>query len=502
MKNSNLTNIFSNYGSKIWSILSGIVFIPIYINILGIENYAIIGLYSLLLGIISFADSGMSSAVIKEFSLDQDPSIKYSLLKKIENLYAIICLSIILVIIIFSDNLANIWLQSDKISKNNLSFYISLIGCGVCIQLLSSLYSGALFGLGKQVKANLFQVIWNVFKAGMIIPILIIFNLKIEFYLIWQIICNLIYLLILRYNVIETLNKECDSLINCLDRIPPEILNYIGGMSLIAIISSINSQADKVIASTFFSLKIFGYYNIASIISQIPVIVISPLVLFIFPIFSKLSKDIDYKKLIISFKKISFLFNLIIIPTSFILLFYTQEILKLWMGQRIDVEILPKLISLSKLLTLGSFFLGMQFPLYYLLLSKGRTKYTLVQGLIQISLGLPLLIYCAKYFGLVSVGFPWIIINLGSYIYLNFIVFKGYIKISYFSFFREIIFMPFLISFVTISIFYLLYKYFNIYFLAFAIMSTLISVFVNIAYSNYLNKVKVNSVFNLYNFPE
>ena len=188
MKSSNLANLFSNYGSKIWSILSGIVFIPIYINILGIENYAIIGLYSLLLGIISFADSGMSSAIIKEFSLDQDPSIKFSLLKKIENLYAIICLSIILVIIIFSGNLANIWLHSDKISKNNLSFYISLIGCGVCIQLLSSLYSGALFGLGKQVKANLFQVIWNVFKAGMIIPILIIFNLKIEFYLIWQII--------------------------------------------------------------------------------------------------------------------------------------------------------------------------------------------------------------------------------------------------------------------------------------------------------------------------
>jgi len=502
MKTSNLANLFSNYGSKIWSILSGIIFIPIYINILGIENYAIIGLYSLLLGIISFADSGMSSAIIKEFSLNQDPSIKYSLLRKIESLYVIICLIIISLIYIFSDKLANIWLQSDKTNKVNLSYYIWLIGCGVCIQLISSLYSGALFGLGKQIKANLFQVIWNVFKAGMIIPILVYFNLKIDFYLIWQILCNLTYLLVLRYNVIETLNKECDRLINCLDRIPTEILSYIGGMSLIAIISSINSQADKVIASTFFPLKVFGYYNIASIISQIPVIVVSPLVLFIFPIFSKLSNEIDYKKLIISFKKVSFLFNLIIIPTSFILIFYTREILKLWMGNKIDLEILSDLISLSKLLTIGSFFLGMQFPFYYLLLSKGKTKYTLAQGIIQISLGLPLLVYCAKYIGLVSVGFPWIMINLGSFIYLSFIVFKSYIKISYFSFFKELVFIPFVISLVIMSIFYFLYQYCNSYFLFFVILSALISVFVNIAYSNYLNRVKLNSIFNLYNFPE
>jgi hypothetical protein len=47
----------------------------LYIHYLGIESYAIIGFYTLLLGIISFADAGMSSAIIKEFSLQTTASV-------------------------------------------------------------------------------------------------------------------------------------------------------------------------------------------------------------------------------------------------------------------------------------------------------------------------------------------------------------------------------------------------------------------------------------------
>ena len=37
------SNIVANYISKVWSFISIYLFIPIYINLLGIENYGIIG---------------------------------------------------------------------------------------------------------------------------------------------------------------------------------------------------------------------------------------------------------------------------------------------------------------------------------------------------------------------------------------------------------------------------------------------------------------------------
>lgn len=78
MEHSNLAKLISNYGNRLWSMISVFIFIPLYIRFLGSENYGLIGFYALLLGIISFADSGMSSAIIKEFSQEHTSNYKYS----------------------------------------------------------------------------------------------------------------------------------------------------------------------------------------------------------------------------------------------------------------------------------------------------------------------------------------------------------------------------------------------------------------------------------------
>lgn len=500
MKTSNMGGVISNYGSKIWGLASVFIFIPLYVKILGIENYAVIGFYTLLLGIISFADAGMSSAIIKEFALDMTVSYKYSVLRKIENLYIFISILITVIIFLFSNSIAVKWLTSNEISANDLSYYISLIGCGVTIQLLSSLYFGALFGLDKQIKANSFQILWNLAKAGVVVLVLIYFKPTLETYFIWQIICNLTYVLILRFNVIKILKSNNHKLEDYLDKIPPQILKYIGGMTIIAIISSINSQADKIITSSFFSLKIFGYYNMASVISQVPVILASPLVLFIFPIFTKFSEDIYISKLVQSFKKISFLINIIIFPATFVLMFYTPEIMKLWTGNTIDLIFLPKILLVIKFLALGSLFLAMQFPLFYLLLAKGKTKYTIIQGIFQIVLGLPLLYSSAKYFDIQNIGLPWILINLGSLIYLTIIVFKKYIKINYFPYLKEFIIIPLAISILVTVTFYFLYLKVNFMFYLFAMLSGLLSIIVNIFYSNIRTSRNLFDINNIFNF--
>ena len=91
MKHSNFWNIVSNYGSKVWGLVSVFIFIPLYIKYLGIESYGVVGFSALLMGILSFADGGLSSAIIKEFSAENSFSYKYSLLKSTEKIYIILC---------------------------------------------------------------------------------------------------------------------------------------------------------------------------------------------------------------------------------------------------------------------------------------------------------------------------------------------------------------------------------------------------------------------------
>ena len=503
MKNSNIVKLISNFGSRIWSLVSVFIFVPLYIHYLGIENYAIIGFYTLILGIISFADAGMSSAVIREFSHDNSTLYKYSVLRKVENLYWAICICISLILIFSSNLIAEKWLHTENIPIEKLAYFIKLIGIGVPIQLVSSLYYGALFGLNEQVRANSYQILWNIARAALVIVLFIVFKPSLEIYFIWQIICNLIYIIALRFSIFKILSQTENKLKNILDGIPKSILSYVGGMTLIAVISAVNSQADKIITSSFFSLKVYGFYNIASLLAQIPVIIATPLTMFVFPLFSKFStKENDSEKLNICFEKISFILNVLIFPAVILLIIYAKEIILLWAGKSIDVAILPDIVFVLCMLSVGSLFLALQFPFYYLLLSKGKTKYTIYQGVIQILIGIPSLYFCAKHYGIRGIGLPWILINLGSFIYLCIICFSKYINLNYKKFFIYYILVPFFITFIVCISIHYLYKvtneqYFSVYF----VFSSILSVFVSILISNKINNKNLFSYKDLYNFP-
>jgi len=453
-----------------------------------------------MLGIISFADSGMSSAVIKEFSQNNSPSYKYSVFRGIENLYLKVCLLIIAVLVLGSGFIAGKWLNSNTIDITSLSHYISLIGIGATLQLLSSLYYGALFGLGEQVKSNFYQIIWNIFRAGIVIPVLIFYKPELEVYFIWQIVCNLVYLIILRLESMSILKKMDSGLERSFKKIPDTILSYIGGMVFISVISAVNIQADKIITSSIFPLKTFGYYNLASLISQIPVILGTPLVMFAFPLFSKFASD--QKNVNLTFDKIAYLLSIVIFPVSFIIMFFPEEILKLWNGKNIEPQMFAPLGHVTRLLITGSVFLALQLPLFYILLSKGKTKYTIYQGVVQVIVGIPLLYICAKYYGLEAIPFPWILINFGSFLFLLFIVFKNFIEIKYSYYLKRIIFIPGFISLFITFLFYELHQVLHVNILIYLVGIGVLSLLTNILADNIFAKRPYQSFKHLYNFPK
>ncbi len=506
MEQSNLAKLLSNYGSKLWSMVSVFIFIPLYIKFLGSENYGLIGFYALVLGIISFADSGMSSAIIKEFSQESDSNYKYTIFRNLEKIYLFVCI-IICGIIFFSSNfIAEHWISSNGIRKEELSYYVRLIGIGVTSQLISSLYFGALFALNNQVRSNLLQLGWSFSRSALVFILFIVFSKSIELYFIWQIICNLVYVLVLRFFVIKQLKQTANGhlLKKESNKLPKHILTYIGGMVFIAIISAINIQADKLVTSSMFDLGTFGFYNIASSLAQLPAILATPLMAFAFPLFSKFSNQYseeNKQKTLMVFNKIFYFINLIVVVVAVGVIFYTKEILVLWTKSAIPYSIFPAIEFDVKILIIGSFFLALQFPLYYLLLSKGKTKYTIYQGIVQIVLGIPLLYFCSQQFGLYGVPIPWLIINLLAFIYLFIIVNNKYLNFAVSQFYLKILFAPIFITLIVNILVYFCYQEINIDFIIFIIFSSIFSLVLSIICYNKLAGNNILSYKHLYDFP-
>lgn len=497
--NSNLIKILSNYFGKIWSLLSVFIFVPVYIKFLGVENYAIIGFYSLILALISFADAGMSSAITREFSLDKNNLYKLDILKKIEKIYWLVLTFICILIFFSSGVIAEKWLTSENIIYYDLKNYVILIGIGTCIQMISSIYFGALFGLGRQVKANNFQIIWTTARSVFVVILFMIFKPSLYVFLIWQIFCNIIYVALLRYSVIKDLNVGLSELKILTNKIPPEIIKYIGGMTIVAIISAINSQADKLIISYFYSLKTFGYYTMVSTLAQIPVFITMPMASFIFPLLTKFSESKDYFEIV--FRKFVFLLYLIVIPVSILFCFFPVEIFSLWIRTSFDNDFLSILPILSCTLVLGSLFLAMQFPFYYTLLANSQTKYTVYQGVVQILLGVPLLFFFSSLGNLKYVGISWFLINFCSFIYLMYICFKYYIEIGKIYFIKKYILPPVLVSVLFGFVGHYLYLNINTKFYFIFVPVTILSFFLVLIVNNFFENRSYFSFKHLYDFP-
>lgn len=466
------------------------------------EAYAVVGFYSLLLGIISFADAGLSSAITREFATSHTNNYKYSVLLLIEKKYALICFIIAFLVFIFAPLISEYWLTSQTITITTLTYYIRLIGVGVSIQLISSLYFGAMFGLHHQVQANSFQLIWIIFRSLGAVVLLILISNTLEVFFIWQIICNVIYLFILRTTLISVLKRNIQKLYVEIKKIPYDILKYVGGMSLVAIISSVNSQIDKIVVSSSFSLSVYGYFTVASSLSQVPTMLGSPLVYSLFPKFTNLVSEKKIEIIRKGFEKSSIILNSIVFITALCILFYTEELMNLWLKNSIEESNKLIIRHLVYYLTIGNIFLALQLLFYYILLSHGETKYTLRQGIVQIGFGVPLLYFLVNQIGIIGAGIYWILINLGSYIYLYIIVWNKFVKFNRTNYIIKYSFFPLFFSSIVFVIGRQLFKLSDHSFFIYLFLSSLISVLVNLIFYNYTFRHYIFNFKNTFNFFE
>jgi O-antigen/teichoic acid export membrane protein len=149
-----LKNIIANDVGKVWGIISILIFVPFYIKILGIESYAVINFYTVILTIMYFADGRLSATLNREIARSNDKQYIGNMLFTIERVYLAICLFIMIVVFSFSGEVARNWLNSETISTEDLSLYISMMDISDAFQLFTTLQSSGLMGIEKQVLSN------------------------------------------------------------------------------------------------------------------------------------------------------------------------------------------------------------------------------------------------------------------------------------------------------------------------------------------------------------
>jgi O-antigen/teichoic acid export membrane protein len=444
-------NILANYFGSVWMTILSLLLVPIYISLLGIEAWGLIGLFTTVLSIMSLLDLGFSGAINRELSsLSTSDNTKpqiYNLLKTMEVVYYSLSFIVLFVFTIFSVwelNAGSIHIDLTNYTK---MFLIIILGLLISIQLPISLYSGALLGFQDHVLLNKINIILSTIRGLGAVFVLWISPNILNFYY-WQLFISILNLIIINYYVKVNL-PDYKSKAKFDNYQLNKIWKFALGLSLISILGVVISQTDKLLLGQIVTLKEFGYYMVASSAAASIVRIAGPIYNSVYPKFSELVTLDDQFNLARLYHNFSLLLSFLIFPFAFTACFFSFEIISMWTG---NTEIALNSYKSFSILIFGFALNGILHMPYAIQLAHKWTKLLLFKNIFSVLILLPLIYFLSISIGIEGAAYSWLIINLFDLFIVTLLMHRKILVNERLKWFAEDLLVPLFISFTISSI--------------------------------------------------
>lgn len=346
----------------------------------------------------SILDAGISSTLSREFALKNTSHLtKVRGFATFEILYFGISLLVIVLTAIFSQHIACNWLNLVTLDPLAVSFYLKIIGVGISFELLGNFYVGGLMGLEQQLTANSYKIGWGVARNALVI-IPLHYYPSLELFFLWQTVATIAYAFLIRRALLLNLNANISIL-----RIPfldTEVLRrtwkFAGGILLIAIVASVNTQMDKLVISKILPITTLGYYILSVSLSQSLVSLVTPISMAILPRFTALYSAKKVEEASQLYEKYSVFVAIIVLSFGFNIIFFSKDLIWIWTG---SIELAINASQFIPYLTIGAIMLSLQYLPYSVAIANGYTKANNYLGLFSLIITMPGYWIMTIYFG-------------------------------------------------------------------------------------------------------
>ena len=127
MSNKMAKNVIANTVGKIWTALAALLFVPVYVRLLGEEAYGIVTFFAVLQSVLNIMGVGLQKTLRREFanggdgkSIGEINQKKYKLLRSCEFIYLLVCIIIFLICSLGSTYIAGKWLNYKTLSASSV----------------------------------------------------------------------------------------------------------------------------------------------------------------------------------------------------------------------------------------------------------------------------------------------------------------------------------------------------------------------------------------------
>lgn len=407
-------NILANYAGHMWIALIGLVFLPLYTRILGMEAFGLVGLMLSLQAILQLFDFGIGGTVNRELSRRvHDAGLADStrdLVRTAEATIWLLAAMAALLVWLGSGPMAEHWLHLRSLGPDEAGTAIAIMGVAIALLWPSTFYGNCLSGLERQPELNLFNATFATLRYAGVVPVLLWVAPTIEAFLWWHAIVGLAQSLVMAVAVWRALPAgERGSRWSA-----REILRnrgFSGGLFGIGVLSVMVTQIDRLALASFRPLEEMGYYTLALSVAAGLGRMVQPMFNALYPRFSRLVSRHDETTLRELYHLSSQYLAVVIAATSAILIVFARDVLLLWTG---DAMVADKVALPMAILIAGTALNGLMNIPYALQLANGWTRLALSLNALSLLLIIPLSLWAVPRYGMSGAASLWLVPNLTS----------------------------------------------------------------------------------------
>ena len=402
-------SVLINYVSRGWAALLAIAFVPIFIKLLGIEGYALIGLYISLSSLMFFVNLGLSATVLRELARYTGGALSTleakDLVFSAASLFAGILLIFLAVAyftipIVFSD-----WINNSALGKSKVTLSIELAFAALALRTMGGMYRNGLVGLDKHVIANMVDLVFITVRYVGAAMLIFLYRNDITLFFIVQVIAGLGETLSYRLALLVNLPVSKRSA-----RWQVQLLiknwRYSLGVTCFSSLTALLLQVDKLILTKLVTLEQFGYYSVAVTIATALSALSYPIVVTWQPKLARLYAEKKILQLHAMYRYGCRLLVLVTVPASLIICTFANDLLHLWQQ---SPDVVQKSSLVAALLILAQMMLALTYMAQALQVAYGWTRLLVISQALALLIMIPIL---------VAMSFQWGIIGAASAVLL------------------------------------------------------------------------------------
>lgn len=403
----------ANYLGQGWSALMGIAFLPLYVEALGVEAYALIGFFAVLQAWMGLLDLGLTPTLNREMARLRAGSHTGQSIRDLLRSLELVCGTLVAVAIavlwLSAGWLATHWLNLRGLTPEVVVGTFKVMAFVLGIRLVEQIYRGALQGAQDQLWLNQASAVLATLRWGGAYVVVTRISPDVSSFFLWQGVVSILTTVMLAtrtYHILPPANAwgRFDR------RALVEIYHFARGMFLGSILAFLLTQVDKLAVSKLMPLADLGFYTLAATVASGLMQLVTPLTTAIYPRLTMQAASGDEVGMRTTYLESCQWMAAIIVPPSVVLAVFPDLVLTAWAGNATLVLHVAPLLSILALGNLANALVNIP---YMLQLAHGWTSLAIRVNVIAVIAFVPLVLWAVPRFGSQGAATVWLGLNLG-----------------------------------------------------------------------------------------